>query len=293
VRALSKVVTTTESGSMRAPHATRQAYQQGGRRTAGASVGRHRAAPWRGVIARRTAEAQRVRRLRAPSGYNAAVLFGRKARRVEVPAGAGGRPAPSTRLELLQWLADRPGCRRYLEIGCNRDKVFRALDIESKVGVDPRRGGTHRMTSDAFFSQSTELFDLVFVDGLHEARQVLRDLGNALAALAPGGVIVLHDCNPRTEEAQRVPPAGRGEWNGDVWKAVVHLRSRPDLDVAVGRFDHGCGVVLARPNSDQLAITDDLDALSWGELEQHRERWLRLMDGAALAEFVEHPPARD
>lgn len=214
--------------------------------------------------------------------------FGRKGRRVEVPAGAGGGAAPGSRLELLQWLADRPGCQRYLEIGCNRDKVFRAIHVASKVGVDPRRGGTHRMTSDEFFERSTEAFDLVFIDGLHEARQVLQDVGNALASLAPGGVIVLHDCNPLTEEAQRVPPAAKGVWNGDVWKAVVELRTRTDLDVAVGAFDHGCGVVLRRPNGDRLEVDRGLDELRWADLAQNRERWLRLMDGERLARFVEH-----
>lgn len=32
------------------------------------------------------------------------------------------------------------------------------------------RGGTHRMTSDAFFATNEEQFDLVFIDGLHHYR---------------------------------------------------------------------------------------------------------------------------
>ena len=41
----------------------------------------------------------------------------------------------------------------YLEIGCFDNKAFDTipLPLEQKIGVDPLRGGTHRMTSDVFF----------------------------------------------------------------------------------------------------------------------------------------------
>jgi SAM-dependent methyltransferase len=215
----------------------------------------------------------------------AAVFLSRLKRRL-----TGRAPVPdeiADRIGLLQWLVARNAARSYLEIGCNRNRVFHAIRVAHKVGVDPRRGGTHRMTSDAFFRDNRETFDLVFIDGLHEAPQVLRDVEQSLAALNPGGAIVLHDCNPQSEQAQRVPapPAGV-PWNGDVWKAVVMLRARPDLDVAVGEFDHGCGVVLARPNSDPLRDAPALAALSYDDLTSRRRAWLRLMAPAALTEFV-------
>jgi SAM-dependent methyltransferase len=195
------------------------------------------------------------------------------------------------RIDLLRKLASRPGCESYLEIGCNRDKVFREVDVARKIGVDPKRGGTHRMTSDAFFEQNELTFDLVFIDGLHHADQVLRDVGHALAVLNEGGVIVLHDCNPAAERLQRVPPPRDGEpWNGDVWKAVVLLRCRCDVDVAVGDFDYGCGVLLRRPNSLPLVIEHTLDTLSYGDLAANRRQWLRLMTGAELLDFID--PAR-
>ena len=39
------------------------------------------------------------------------------------------------------------------------------------VGVDPLLGGTHRMTSDAFFAANADAFDLIFIDGLHQVRR--------------------------------------------------------------------------------------------------------------------------
>src|SRR5271168_4845465 len=84
-------------------------------------------------------------------------------------------------------LADRPN-GRYLEIGCADNVLFDAVMAADKVGVDPRRGGTHRMTSDAFFAAyAGPPFDVVFIDGLHLYPQVRRDLVNALAHLSPGG----------------------------------------------------------------------------------------------------------
>lgn len=195
------------------------------------------------------------------------------------------------RIQLLRFLEARIPCKSYLEIGCHRDRVFKVIRAPRKVGVDPKRGGTHRMTSDEFFRTNQEKFDLVFIDGLHEARQVLRDMEQSLAVLNDRGVIVLHDCNPLSEEAQRVPaPCPGVPWNGDVWKAIVLLRSRSDVDVAVGDFDYGCGVVLPRPNSRPLRVERGLEALTFAELDANRVEWLRLMTGGELIDFI--APAR-
>ena len=57
--------------------------------------------------------------------------------------------------------------RDYLEIGCADNDLFDAVMAGRKVGVDPLRGGTHRLTSDAFFAgYDGEPFDVVFIDGL-------------------------------------------------------------------------------------------------------------------------------
>jgi len=41
----------------------------------------------------------------------------------------------------------------YLEIGVFKNKVFNCIPLKknNKIGVDPKLGGTHRMTSDDFF----------------------------------------------------------------------------------------------------------------------------------------------
>ena len=83
----------------------------------------------------------------------------------------------------------------------------------------------------------------MFIDGLHHHEQVYRDVTNSLDGLSVSGTIVLHDCNPRNEEMQRVPRV-QAEWTGDCWKAIARMRAtRPDLNVSVLDTDYGLGVV--------------------------------------------------
>ncbi|OYV86754.1 MAG: hypothetical protein B7Z73_11210, partial [Planctomycetia bacterium 21-64-5] len=201
-------------------------------------------------------------------------------------ATCDGQP-PRNRVQLLNYLLQTRGFQSYLEIGCEGDRTFAAVAARHKIGVDPRDGGTLRMTSDDFFRANRDTFDLVFIDGLHHCEQVLRDVQNSLAALRAGGCIVLHDCLPTRREHQERQPMER-EWTGDVWKAVVALRRRSDCDVAVLDADWGLGVVLPRPNS---AVLSSVPELTWEAYVAQRERLLRVVDFPRLERFLAVRPA--
>jgi predicted O-methyltransferase YrrM len=193
----------------------------------------------------------------------------------------GERP---TRFQLLNAIIERRGVKSYLEIGCCADDCFTKVQCAQRVGVDPNSGGTLRMTSDQFFAVNVQKFDLIFIDGLHEAWQVDQDIINALNCLRPNGVIVMHDCNPLFDIRSLVPRASE-TWNGDVWKSFVGVRSRLDLDCAVGRFDHGCGVIIPRQNSAPIDPVP-LNELVWDNLCKHRTHWLRPMELPQLLEWI-------
>ena len=133
-------------------------------------------------------------------------------------------PQIDQRWDVVNELLSRTQQRRYLEIGIQRGVCGSKVKASRKVGVDPAPFDSAlrhfttvcRQTSDAFFAELSrdELFDVVLVDGLHHADQVFRDVQNALLHLADGGAIVMHDCNPQSEAAQRVPREVR-VWNGD------------------------------------------------------------------------------
>ncbi len=142
---------------------------------------------------------------------------------------------------------------RYLEIGCAMNDCFDAVIADHKVGVDPGLGGTHRMTSDAFFARNTETFDVIFVDGLHTFDQVRRDARNALACLRVGGFVFFHDMLPNNWKEAHVPRVGIA-WSGDVWKLGFELRGAEGVSHDIIRIDHGVGVV--RKDRDDASIPD-------------------------------------
>lgn len=190
------------------------------------------------------------------------------------------------RTQLLNYLVREHGYTRYLEIGVRNPRDnFDHVKVEQKQGVDPASNTTFRMTSDAFFAQlpEGERFDLVFVDGLHLAEQVEKDVANSLRHLAPGGTIVLHDCNPPTERAQVENYVEGTKWNGTVWKAIAALRgTRRDLFVGVIDMDEGCGVV--RPGRQvPYAPWPPPGALDYAYLENNRRELLNLI---SLPEFL-------
>jgi SAM-dependent methyltransferase len=148
------------------------------------------------------------------------------------------------RYNVISWLITRMLYTSYLEIGCDSGQSFQVIVqategiLTDAVCVDPdeKTGATLHMTSDAFFASlqkasgppatvtggpdadaagarsgsrgggnGTTTFDVVFVDGLHEANQAYRDVMHAWHALRPGGTILMHDVNPPHEYMATYP----------------------------------------------------------------------------------------
>ncbi|WP_163751768.1 class I SAM-dependent methyltransferase [Mycolicibacterium helvum] len=209
----------------------------------------------------------------------------------------------------------------YLEIGVSRGQAFQRISADVKFAVDPAFRLTERtrelanakgrvtqyfeVTSDAFFENETALLeqhpvDVALIDGLHTYEQVVRDVENTVRYLKDDGVIFLHDCNPpfelagrRAESwdefmAQQSGPLKIGIWNGDVWKAIVELRStRPDLLVGVLKCDQGVGFVRKGIPESTLPYTpDQVAALTYEDLKADRTRLLNLKPPRYLGEFL-------
>ena len=178
---------------------------------------------------------------------------------------------------------------------------FLKVNCEKKVGVDPyvgsgrgvyheecedeyRKGpATHVMTSDEFFETNRdeigETFDIVFIDGLHEAEQVACDTLGALDCLNEGGAIVVHDCLPLTEEAQQVPRGDVWGWNGDAWKAVLDIRETMDIGVYTVDTDQGCAVF----DTTRLGTSLSPHRRSWEHFDANRKE---LMNIISIPEFL-------
>lgn len=162
--------------------------------------------------------------------------------------------------------------RTYLEIGVQHRATFDRVNCYHKTGVDPNPvSRVMEMTSDEFFELNDQKYDIIFIDGLHHADQVKKDIRNALKALDKNGTIIVHDCNPLTELAQRVPRETI-VWNGDVWKAWVYYRSKNNLNMFVIDTDTGCGVIR---RGKQKAIKP---TTSWKKFSKRKKYYLNLIN---------------
>ena len=157
---------------------------------------------------------------------------------------------PQTRLELIQHFINKTNCKSYLEIGCDKNQIWDHIDVDTMFGVDPRRGGNMRMTSDEFFKTNNKKFDVAFVDGLHEYSQVSRDVENSLNALNDNGVVIIHDMLPRNEAMADPDVICGGSWLGDVYRLAFDLANRQDITFKLVLIDQGCGVVVKQPNKN-------------------------------------------
>ena len=228
------------------------------------------------------------------------------------------------RIYVLQQLIKKTHAKTYLEIGVYVGDCFLRIKCGRKIAVDPQISISFKkkrkfffrnyhilfnryfeMTSDDFFHKQQELLlrtrpGIVFIDGLHTYEQSLKDVQNALNFLRDGGMIIMHDCNPLTEAAAFPAqsfehakslniPGFAGEWNGDVWKTILHLRSnRHDLNIFVLDCDEGLGIITKGVPGNTLHFSpEEIQGLSYRDLDANRERFLNLRNLEYFHEFVQ------
>lgn len=157
------------------------------------------------------------------------------------------------RYHIINHLIEKYNLVNYLEIGVFKGENIREIKASHKDGVDPGAEGhtppevNYPMTSDAFFDlirgHEDIKYDIIFIDGLHHADQVEKDITNALNHVVDSGFILLHDCNPVSYEAQLIPRQTVA-WNGDTWKAFVKFKyNHPNFKSSVIDTDFGVGII--------------------------------------------------
>lgn len=185
------------------------------------------------------------------------------------------------RYDLINKYIKEIGATSYLEIGVFRGDCFRRIVVENKQAVDPNKNSAATIfkTSDDYFKDTDDMYDVVFIDGMHEGYQVYRDIKNSLKHLNKGGVILLHDCNPPTKERQRPfePGHSMGAWNGDCWKGFVKFRTESNYLTFTYDTDEGVGVIDTRYNAEPLTGFDhEISEMTYEMLVVDRQRLLNL-----------------
>jgi glycosyltransferase involved in cell wall biosynthesis len=132
----------------------------------------------------------------------------------------------------------------YLEIGVEYGYTFNNVHfhLENKIGVDPDPKFEYadnetiiKKTSDDYFADTDDEFDVIFIDGMHQCEYVLRDFHNAISHLKSDGkmMIFIDDILPQNcREQLKIPIKHNVEngilkygepWTGDVWKTVYYI----------------------------------------------------------------------
>lgn len=187
------------------------------------------------------------------------------------------------RWDLIEYLINKYNYTNYLEIGCDRDQLFSKVKIQNKIGVDPFNGGNVRKTSDKFFLENNEKFDIVFIDGLHIYSQVKKDILNSVQCLKPNGIVLVHDCMPDSVGKQAVPRY-KMQWNGDVWKAIVDLRQKNNLEIYTCEIDQGIGIITNKKNSSVLKLDVPINKIKFKDYYYNYKKYMRVI---SINEFKE------
>ncbi len=201
----------------------------------------------------------------------------------------------------LLTIADFHPVQSYLEVGVYAGGTFNAVNFPRKVAVDPNfmfdtrtAAGPgidfHELRSDEYFTSPDhhERFDLIFLDGLHEFRQTLRDFINALDYSHAASVIVLDDVLPndvfsalpdvsrayRFRELNRPGNPDRS-WHGDVYKVVLAIHDLfPRISYCTVNRGEGnpqtfCFRSPRRDFRPHFASLEQIERLSYFELLDH------------------------
>ena len=185
-------------------------------------------------------------------------------------------PSNFYRWDLIEYLIKKNNYTNYLEIGCDQNQLFSKVLIENKIGVDPVSGGNIRKTSDDFFKENVNKFDIVFIDGLHTYEQVKKDILNSVNFLNENGIILVHDCMPDSLGKQAVPRY-KMQWNGDVWKAIVDLRQKENLDIYTCEMDQGIGIISNRKNSSVLKLNKPIGKIKFKDYFENYKEYMRVI----------------
>lgn len=202
-----------------------------------------------------------------------------------------------SRTEIINFLlATKKNETTYLEIGVrNPNDNFNHIEATTKYSVDPgfefkENPVDFKYTSDDFFDKlsnneilSNDIqFDLIFIDGLHLAEQVDKDIINALKYIKIDGFIVLHDCNPPSECHARerydyLNTPAEDYWNGTTWKAFLKWRCNPSIQSCCINSDWGVGILTKElPIGDSIALTNPF--FEFDTLDKNRKEFLNLID---------------
>jgi hypothetical protein len=171
---------------------------------------------------------------------------------------------------------------KYLEIGVRDNNVFNTIPLKfpQKIGVDPEKGGTHKMTSDKFFMSNKIKFDVIFIDGLHTYEQCQKDCINSMSVLKNNGIILFHDFLPNNIIQEKT------NFSGDVWKIAVELSNSKNVEFIIANIDCGVGILKLKNDWEYLKMPE-LQNLTFNDFYKNYFPKLPIVNSEEAFNFID------
>lgn len=168
--------------------------------------------------------------------------------------------------------------KSYLEIGYQLGVNFDRIKCKYKHAVDPEPmkfcDDLSNITSDVFFDNNKDTWDIILIDGSHLCEQVRQDIINASKHLSKNGCIVLHDVLPQLESHQTRGITAEA-WCGDTWRAYVGLINSYN-NISHETFNTDFGVAVIYPNGTIYDGRFENLSMSFNDFLQSRDVLLNI-----------------
>ncbi len=202
------------------------------------------------------------------------------------------------------------GARSYLEIGVYDGQTFTNVPLARRVAVDPafrfdwqawQGHGTdlHQTTSDDFFRRGIEIFDIIFIDGLHTFEQAFRDFCATQGLAHRATVWIIDDTWPNdafsiersvaaTQALRRHHGLTSNAWHGDVFRTAFAIHDFfPTFDFRTVTGNGNGQTIVVRANRPAFApqwnSLETIGRLGFDAFLDHRAKLNPCNDAEALA----------
>ena len=143
----------------------------------------------------------------------------------------------------------------YLELGVSLGESWNRITCDKKIGVDNDINVTNKFdvvihsTTDDYFLNNNDKFDLIYIDALHEKNQVYKDFKNSFNVLNDSGVIIFHDVNPFDISQTHFNNSG------DVFELWIELAKTYKVYIIKNEYDgDSVGIFIKSKNSKFIDI---------------------------------------
>lgn len=166
--------------------------------------------------------------------------------------------------------------KSYLELGVSVGESWKLISCENKIGVDNNINvanefdGVVHSTTDDYFLNNQNKFDLIYIDALHEKNQVYKDFKNSFNVLNDSGIIIFHDINPLDISQTHFNSSG------DIFELWIELSNTYKVYTIKGTAGDSIGIFIKSENSKFIDI--EVKDYTYQFFSENREKFISYLN---------------